>query len=170
MRKALLVIASKDFEDTEFLYTKEELEKAKIKIIITSKKKGTAVGTYGTKVQVDLGLDEVNVDDYDVIIFIGGIGACEYYRDKKVLSPAVKTFNKGKKTCAICVAPLILANAGLLKNKNATIYKDLVQMLKEHGAIYTGKQVEVDGNIITANGPNAARLFGQIIARELNKQ
>ena len=112
----------------------------------------------------------MDVDDYDVIIFIGGIGACEYYRDKKVLSLAVKTFNKGKKTCAICVAPLILANAGLLKNKNATIYKDLVQMLKEHSAKYTGKQVEVDGNIITANGPNAARLFGQIIARELNKQ
>jgi len=170
MRKALLVIANKDFENTEFLHTQEETEKAKINIIIVSKKKGTAVRTYGIKIQVDLGLDEVNVDDYDAIIFIGGIGACEYYRNKKVLSLAVKTFNKGKKTCAICVAPLILTNVGLLKYKNVTVYKDLVQMLKEHGAKHTGKQVEVDGKIITANGPNAARLFGQTIIREINKQ
>jgi deglycase len=169
MKKALIVIAPKDFEDIEFLHTKEELEKAKINITITSNKKGTAVGTNGTKAQVDLGLDEVNVNDYDAIIFIGGIGACKYYRDKKALSLAIKAFNNGKKTCAICVAPLILANAGVLKNKNATVYKDLAQMLKEHGAIYTGKPVEVDGNIITANGPNSARLFGQTIARELKK-
>ncbi len=55
MRKALLAIAFKDFEDTEFSFTKEELEKAKINIIITYKKKGTSVGTYATKVHVDLG-------------------------------------------------------------------------------------------------------------------
>lgn len=166
----LIIIASKDFEDTEFLHTKEELEKANINITIASKKKRSAVGTYGTNVEVDLELDDVNINDYDAIIFIGGIGACKYYRNKKALSLVVKSYNNGKKTCAICVAPLILANAGVLKGKHATVYKDLAKMLEEHGAIYTGKPVEVDGNIITANGPNAARLFGQTIAKELNKQ
>ena len=68
--------------------------------------------------------------------------------------------------CYMCCS-LILTNAGVLKGKHATIYKDLAKMLEEHGAIYTGKQVEIVGNIITANGPDAARLFGKTIVKEL---
>ena len=172
-KKALIVIASNDFQDIEFLHTKEELEKAEIKITIASTKK-TAVGMQGTVVKVDLPLKQVNVNDFDAVIFIGGLGASPYYRSKKVHSIITEAFSYGKKICAICVAPLILAKAGILKGKRATVYdlniKELAQVLTEEGAIYTGKQVEVDGNIITANGPNAAREFGRIIVKELYKQ
>jgi protease I len=173
-KKALIVIAPNDFQDIEFLHTKEELEKAKVKIIVASTKKETAIGMQGTVVKVDLTLNQVNVNDYDAIIFIGGLGASPYYRDKKALSMIKEAFISGKKICAICVAPLILAKAGILKDKHATAYdlniKELAQMLIKEGAIYTGKRVEIDGNIITANGPFAAREFGCIIARELKKK
>jgi protease I len=173
-KKALIIIAPNDFEDIEFLHTKEELEKANIKTIIASTKKETAIGLQGTIVKVNIALNQLNVNDYDAIIFIGGLGACPYYNDDKALSIAAEAFRNGKKICAICVAPLILSKAGVLKGKNATVYdlniKELTKMLTEAGAIYTGKQVEIDGNIITANGPNAAREFGRTIAKELNTQ
>jgi len=173
-KKALIVIAPNDFQDIEFLHTKEELEKNKIKIIIASTKKETAAGMQGAIVNIDLILNQVDVNDYDAIIFIGGLGASPYYRNKKALSIIKEAYNNGKIICAICVAPLIFAKVGILKGKRATVYdiniKELAQMLKEEGAIYTGKEVEVDGNIITANGPDAARKFGRTIARELKKQ
>jgi protease I len=173
-KKALLIIAPNDFEDIEFLHTKEELEKAKIQIDVASTKKETATGMQGTRVEVDIALDQVNVQDYDAIVFIGGLGACPYYTDDKALSLATEAFHYGKIVCAVCVAPLILSKAGVLKGKHATVYdrkiKELTQMLTEEGAVYLEKQVVVDGNIITANGPDAAREFGRTIARELSKQ
>lgn len=173
-KKALIIIAPNDFQDIEFLHTKEELEKGKIKIVIASTKKETAKGMQGTIVKVDLPLKQVDIKNYDAIIFIGGLGASPYYRNKKVHSIINEAYSNEKKICAICVAPLILAKAGILKGKRATVYdlniKELAQMLKDEGAIYTGKQVEVDGNIITANGPNSARKFGRTIVKELNKQ
>jgi protease I len=173
-KKALLIIAPNDFEDIEFLHTKEELEKAKVRIIVASTKKEIATGMQGTRVKVDIALDEVNVTEFDAIIFIGGLGACPYYTDDKALSLATEAFRYGKIVCAICVAPLILSKAGVLKGRHATVYdlkiKELTQLLTEEGAVYTEKQVVVDGNIITANGPASAREFGRTIARELNKQ
>jgi protease I len=173
-KKALIIIAPNDFQDIEFLHTKEEIEKANIKIIIASTKKETSTGMQGTSVKVDLDLKQVNVKDYDAIIFIGGLGAGPFYRNKKALSIIKEAYSSGIKICAICVAPLILAKAGILKGKRATVYnmniKELEQILKDEGAIYTGKQVEVDGNIITADGPFSARKFGRTIAKELNKQ
>jgi protease I len=128
----------------------------------------------GTRVTVDIALNDVNVADYDAIIFIGGLGACPYYTDEKALSLANEAFQNRKLICAICVAPLILSKAGVLKGRHATVYdlkiKELVQMLTEEGAIYTNKQVVVDGDIITANGPAAAREFGRTIATELKKR
>jgi len=172
-KKALLIIAPNDFEDIEFLHTKEELEKAEIQIDVASTKKEIATGMQGTRIKVDIALDEVNVTEYDAIIFIGGLGACPYYTDEKALSLATEAFHYGKIVCAICIAPLILSKAGVLKGRHATIYdrkiKELTQMLTEEGAVYIEKHVVVDGNIITANGPAAAREFGRTIARELNR-
>lgn len=64
---------------------------------------------------------------------------------------------------AICFAPVILANAGLLKEKKATVAGTQAKNIRDKGAIYTGPGVTVDGNIITANAPKASRLFGQTI-------
>lgn len=65
---------------------------------------------------------------------------------------------------AICLAPVTLANAGLLEGKRATVYPSAKSFLKWKGATYTGNPVEVDGNIVTANGPEVAEEFAQAVA------
>jgi protease I len=60
-----------------------------------------------------------------------------------------------------------LANSGLLSGKKATVYASEEGQLKNKGAECTGQSVERDGKVITANGPKAAREFGNAIAQAL---
>ena len=68
---------------------------------------------------------------------------------------------------AICIAPSTLANAGLLEGKRVTSFASEKQNIESKGATYTGGMLEMDGKIITANGPQAARAFGKKIAELL---
>ena len=163
-----MVIAPENFRDEELLHTREELERAGAKVTIASTRTSPAHGMLGAKVTPDLKLEEVRVEDYDAVVFVGGVGASGYFNHERALGLAREAYAKGKLTCAICIAPVILANAGVLEGKRATVFNgEFVRMLESKGARYTGKPVEVDGKVITANGPMAAREFGQTIAREL---
>jgi protease I len=70
----------------------------------------------------------------------------------------------GRVVGAICLAPVILANAGVLKGKSATVAGTEAKAIEAAGARYTGPGVMVDGNVVTANAPKASRLFGVKIA------
>ena len=72
---------------------------------------------------------------------------------------------KGKKICAICIAPMILARAGVLSGKNATVFpdRDAISELRAGGALYRDQDVVKDGNVITARGPEAAEKFGRSV-------
>ena len=167
-KRALMIIAPTDFRDEELLHTKEELERVGAKVTIASSKTDEARGMLGARVTPDITLGQVKVDDYDAVVFVGGSGSAVYFKDNRALSIASEAFSKGKTICAICIAPVILANAGVLKGKRATVWPDkCIQMIEGRGATYTGKPVEVDGNVITAPGPEAAREFGRAIAKAL---
>ncbi len=115
---------------------------------------------------IDLLITEVKAENFDAVIFVGGQGMVPLVRDERLTSLARQFYNAGKITTAICIAPMVLANAGLLKNKKATVWQGAQSDFVKCGAIYTGNNVEIDGKIITANGPGAAGKFGEII-REL---
>jgi protease I len=72
---------------------------------------------------------------------------------------------------AICLAPVILANAGVLRNRRATVAGTEARTIEAAGATYTGPGVTVDENIVTANGPKSSTAFGQringLLARHL---
>jgi protease I len=166
--KALLIIAPKDFRDEELFHTKEVLEKAGIKTEIASLRKGEATGMLGGRVSVDLTIDRVKVEDYDAVIFVGGSGSSVYFKNERALTIAREAFSLGKVVAAICIAPVILANAGVLKGKKATVWNgEFLKMLEAGGAKHTGRNVEIDGKIVTANGPHAAKDFGKKIAELL---
>jgi len=162
-----MIIAPRDFRDEELFHTKEELEAAGNEVIIASTTTNIATGMLGRTVFPELTIDEVIVDDYDAIVFIGGIGSSIYFHDKKAHEIAREAYIKEKVIGAICIAPSTLANAGILREKKATCYPSEGNNLKSKGAVYTGKSVEKDGKIITADGPNSARDFGREIAKLL---
>jgi protease I len=164
MGKVLMIIAPRDFRDEELFHTKEELEAAGNDVIIASTTTNIATGMLGGTIIPEITIDEVIVDDYDAIVFIGGIGSSIYFNNKKAHDIAREAYIKEKIIGAICIAPSTLANAGLLREKKATCYPSEGGNLKSKGAVYTGRPVEKDGKIITADGPSSARTFGRMIA------
>ena len=119
----------------------------------------------GAKVKPDVSIDGLNTRDFDVIIFVGGSGARVYWNDPLAHRIATQAYNNNKIVAAICIAPVTLANAGLLKNKRATVWPSEAGVLRRAGAEYTKEAVVRDGNIITAAGPQAAREFGEEILK-----
>ncbi|MBC7348303.1 MAG: DJ-1/PfpI family protein, partial [Clostridia bacterium] len=71
---------------------------------------------------------------------------------------------QGKVLGAICLAPVTLANAGVLAGRKATVFSPEAKRLEAAGAKYTGAGVEIDGRIVTASGPENAKDFGEAIA------
>lgn len=170
--KALLIVAPENFRDEEAFYTKEELEKAGIEVTVASTRKGICRGMLGGTIEAEKALTEVNVSEYDAIVFIGGSGIPTVRADPRAVEIAREAFKQGKIVGAICWAPTILAKAGILQGRRATVWygndpeygKTTAEVLEMYGAKYTGEPLTVDGNIVTANGPGAARNFGRKIA------
>jgi protease I len=164
--KILMIIASSDFRDEEFSVPRAIFEKAGYSVTVACSSLDESKGMLGMKVKPNITLDKVNVEDYDAVVFVGGVGAKEYFTDASAHKIATDALVKGKVVAAICIAPNILANAGLLKGKKATCND--AGNLKAKGAIYTGKPVERDGKIITGSGPTAAKEFAETILGLLN--
>jgi protease I len=167
MPKALLIIAPNNFRDEELFDTKSKLEESGIETEIAGITTNEAKGMLGGTAKPDITLYDVVVDNYDAVIFIGGSGSSVYFNDKKALAIAKQSYESGKITAAICIAPSILANAGILEGKKATAYSSEAGNREAKGAIYTGKAVEQDGKVITASGPQAARQFAETISKGL---
>jgi PfpI family intracellular protease len=164
----LMIIAPQDFRDEEYQISREQLEKAGAKIMVASSSLDESVGMLKkVKVKPDILLKDVKVDNYDAVIFVGGVGAKKYFQDKEAHRIALETVEKNKILAAICLAPAILANAGVLKDKKATVYESEKDILKSGGVRYENKSVITDGLIITANGPDAASEFAETIKEAL---
>ena len=173
--KALIVIAFRDFQDMEYLIPKKILEKAGIETKTISSKKGMAIGVFGGTVLIDEIISEVKIDDYDSLIFVGGGGCLPYLDNQDSYNLIREAFDKDKLLAAICISPVILAKAGVLEGKKATVWNSPidqfpVKALMEGGATYQEDFVVVDGKIITARGPEVAVLFGETIVELLKNQ
>ena len=164
-KKVVMIVASDQFRDEELLEPMDVLENAGVEVVVASKDTDMATGMLGAIVSVNLDYSEIIVDDYDALVFIGGTGANMFFNDEKAWSLANEAYSKNKLVGAICIAPSILANAGLLEGKKATSYPSEESNLANNGAQYTGERVTVDENIITGSGPEAAREFGEGILR-----
>lgn len=174
-KKILMVIAFRDFRDAEYFVPKEIFEKAGIEVKTASNKKGIAIGADGGEVKIDFLVSEVNPADFDAIVFVGGPGCLDNLDNENSYKLAKETVSQNKVLAAICISPVILAKAGVLEGKKATVWsspldKSGINILKENGAIYQGEAVCVDGKIITANGPAAAQKFGEKIIEVLTKE
>ncbi len=168
MKKALLIIAPEKFRDEEYFQTKEVLEAAGIAVDTASRVKGDCSGKLGGTAVAGMTLAQVDPAGYDAVVFVGGGGAEVYIGDPLAHAIARKAYDSGRLVAAICIAPLILAAAGLLKGRRSTVFETDSAELVKSGAVYTGRDVEVDGRIVTGAGPFASRAFGEAIVKSLN--
>ncbi len=166
-KKVLIVIASSQFRDEEYQKPRAILETAGVKVTVASSSLKEATGMLGLQVKPDILLKDAQMREFDAVLFVGGMGATEYWENPTAHALATSAYQSGKPTSAICLAPMTLANAGLLKGKRATIWKDAVADFKTKGVVYTGKAVERDGQLITGSGPDAAEEFGKALVEAL---
>lgn len=168
-KKMLFLIAQKDFQDQEYLIPRQELEKMGVKITVASSA-SKAIGMHGLSVNPDIMLSSANAKDYDGLAVIGGSGANQFWNDQ-VAHQLIRSFAKaGKIVAAICISPVTLANAGVLKGKKATVWGDYGDMINKAQGSYVNQSVVRDGNIITGKDPSASKGFAAAIANALKGQ
>ena len=111
----------------------------------------------------------MDLSGYQAVIFVGGEGI--YYlklnEDPDYTGLAKKAAMQNKLVGAICLGPWILADAGLLEGKEATAAE--TDYIKSKGAVVSDQPVVQDGNIITANGPDASREFAKAVVAALEE-
>ncbi|MDR3253892.1 MAG: DJ-1/PfpI family protein [Endomicrobium sp.] len=163
MKKVVFITAPEMFRDEEYYKPKKVLENAGIEVITASVKTGELTGRFGYKTISTILIQSVNSDDFDAIVYVGGIGADIFFNNPYALKLADNFFKHNKPIASICIAGVILANSGILNGKKATVFIDGKETLIEKGASYTGASLEIDGNIITANGPEAAEDFANAV-------
>ena len=153
-----MVVAPEEFKDEEYFIPKSIFEEEGQKVFTASAIEN-ARSVNGRVVKADYIFPNVISDDFDAIVFVGGSGAEIYLHDSFVHNLANEFFNSQKVTSAICIAPSILANAGILSGKYATCFPTQEENLRQKGAKVTGELVTQDGTVVTGRGPEAAREF-----------
>jgi SagB-type dehydrogenase family enzyme len=163
-KRAALIVASQNYRDEELFETKRALDAAGVQTDIASTRIGIIRGTLGGIAEANILIGQLRIDNYDAIIFIGGLGAAEYVVNPIALNLARETIRNGKILAAIGTAPTILANSGVLNGVRATSLSTERYTLAAVGALYTGLAVEHDRLIITGIGPIASVQFGSTVA------
>ncbi|MDY0219940.1 MAG: type 1 glutamine amidotransferase domain-containing protein [Desulfobacterium sp.] len=164
--KALILSADR-FEDSELLVPYYRLQEAGVEVVVASLNHGAITGKHGYEVAVNKTLDEVNPDDYAILILPGGAAPAVVRKEPMALEITRKFFSGNKPVAAICHGPQILISAGVLKGRHATCYKSVVDELKEAGALYEDREVVVDANLVTSRIPADLPAFMREIIKQL---
>ena len=148
-----LIVSADNYEDSELLVPYYRLKEARVEVTVASLNRGTIIGKHGYEVAVDITIDEVNPDDYAILVLPGGKAPAVVRKEPKALEIARSFFTGSKPVAAICHGPQILISAGLLKGRRATCYRSVADELKKAGALYEDQEVVVDANLITSRQP-----------------
>ncbi len=156
----VFIFLARGFEESEAIVPADLLKRAGANIIFVATEGGLAVtGARGFTVTANLTIDEVRKDDIDAIILPGGALGTEYLSgNMRVLSLVEYAASRGIHIGAICAAPSILGDLGLLEGRNAAVYPGFEDKMKN--ANITGKKVEYDDIFITADGMGSSFEFG----------
>jgi len=168
MKKILFVIANNKFQDFEYRIPREVLEDEWHQITVCAEQTGLCTGSFDHETSATIALKDAKGDDYDAIVFVGGGWALKQYQNHPEYLRLAK---EAKLLGAICIAPSLISDSGLFQSKQITWRDDeewtWQQYIENNGWIFIKQNVVVDGNIITANGPQSAESFGREIANAL---
>jgi protease I len=165
MTSAVFVVPQESFRDEELFVPRDELEAAGWSCVIASRHAGPCDGMRGGRAMATLALKDVRVTDYDAVVFVGGNGARMLFEDPEAHRIARESVASRRVLAAICIAPGILARAGVLAGRRVTAHPSEAKAIESAGARLESTSVVTDDRIVTGDGPQAAHDLAVAIAR-----
>ncbi len=160
MSKKVLVPLAQGCEELEAVTIIDLLRRAGITVVTAGLDAEPVRASRGTRLLPDTTLDEALKQDYDMVVLPGGQpGSDNLNRDPRIHALLRKMADSGKFTAAICAAPGVLAQAGILKGKRATSFPGVLEKLTHTGVTLQDQAVVKDGKVITSKGPGTAMDF-----------
>jgi len=145
----LFILPEKDFYQPEFIIPVETLKSTGFEIITATSSGNKAVGISGLEVFADYSFAEIKSKDFKALLLVGGYGG-ESLLGNEELHRIIRDFHRERKIIgAQCITPVFLAQADIIDGKDVTCWSSYSPLLEEEGARYTGKSVEIIGNIVT---------------------
>lgn len=167
MASVLIPIADGS-EELEAVTLIDLLRRAGIEVVVAGLKDGAVKCSRGTVILPDTSLDDVLGRDFDMIVLPGGLpGADHLDQDPRIHSLLKRMADAGRYTAAICAAPKVLANAGLLDGKQATSYPGVIDAMGLAATRVLEQPVVSDGLVITSRGPGTAMEFALTLIEKL---
>lgn len=172
MAKRILILATDGFEQSELREPRRRLDEAGFETIVASPEKSEIRGwdhtDWGEPVKVDVELENVNPADYAALLLPGGQINPDKLRIEEKAVKLVKDFAaSGKPVAAICHAPWLLIEAGLVQCRTLTAWPSVRTDLKNAGANVVDQAVAQDGNLITSRNPGDIPAFSDALIKAL---
>lgn len=172
--KAVAILATNGFEQSELEVPLKTLRDAGADVHVVSLEAGEIKGwdkdDWGNSVPVDKVLGEVSADDYDAIVLPGGQINPDLLRVETKAIDFIKSFWDQKKVvAAICHAPWLLVEAGIIKGRKVTSYPSVKTDVVNAGGIWEDSQVVTDQGLVTSRKPDDLEAFCDKIAEEINE-
>ncbi|ODU40594.1 MAG: 4-methyl-5(B-hydroxyethyl)-thiazole monophosphate biosynthesis protein [Thiobacillus sp. SCN 63-374] len=162
----VLVPLADGCEELEAVTIIDLLRRAGIEVVSAGLKPGVVKASRGVQLVPDLTLDSALQDDYDMVVLPGGMpGAAHLKADPRILRLLKDMAAAGKYTAAICAAPMVLAEAGVLEGRQATSYPGFLDGLP--GVTVSAAAVVRDGKVLTSRGPGTAMDFALALIETL---
>jgi len=167
----IFIHLAEGFEETEAVTVFDLLKRADLETVFVAVGNENAgsdrrmvKGAHGIVIKADMVFEEADYSDCSMIVLPGGMAGALNMQKHPGLIEKIQEFNiRGKRIAAICAAPMILGDLGILKGKNATIYPGMEEEMK--GASPAKTPAVTDGNITTGRAPGAAIPFALEIIR-----
>lgn len=169
MTKKVALFIENGSEELEFIAPLDIMRRANLEVdLISANNEDFITSSHNVKILADKKIEEVNnILDYDAIVIPGGMPGSTLLRDNKKIIEFYQTmYNSGKLVAAICAAPIVLSAAGITDDKEVTSYPGFDKEIN-YKNYNSDKAVVIDKNVITAQGPAVAILFGYEIVNYL---
>lgn len=172
--KRILILSTNGFEQSELEVPRDRLKEAGAQVHVVSPEAGEIKGwdkkDWGRAVKVDKALSEARESDYDAIVLPGGQINPDLLRVEPAAIALIKSFyDAGKTVAAICHAPWLLVEAGLVKGKRMTSYKSIRTDVENAGARWEDASVVTDNGVITSRNPGDLEDFSNKIIEEVRE-
>ena len=164
-RHGLIVVSAEGFADPEYAIPAKIFADAGF-ILTTASTKKTAVSMRNKQIDADILIDDVYPDAYSFISITGGSGSPrDLWNNKKLQSLAIRFHELGKPVGAICLSPVVLAHAGLLRGLQATVClePEAAEEFRKHEVDFVDTAVVVSGNIVTGRNPQSSEAYARAL-------